>query len=155
MNGHPWAAAATPASGGGWFVILAGLVTAVGGLSGVAALFLVASQRRKNQAETAKYSADGATALTNAAVGLIRPLEDRLGRAEKDNADLRRAAAAHERRNVEQGQTIRAQREEINTLRALLNRIAQLVTAPAATVDPAQTVTAVRDLVPHIDPTGR
>lgn len=146
-------AAAAQSQSGGLFVIFAGIITALGGASGVAALFLVASQRRKNQAETAKYSADGVTALTSAAVGLIRPLEDRLTRAEKDNADLRRAVAAHDRRNTEQGTEIRAQREQIRTLRALLNRIREVVTAPAATTDPAQTITAVRDLVPHIDPT--
>lgn len=150
------AAAATQSSG--VFVAVAAVVTALGGFSGLTALILVASQRRKNDAETRKHSADGATALTNAAVGLIKPLEERLTRAESDNVDLRRTVAAHERRNVEQGSEIRRYRSEARTLRAVLQRIRDVVAAPAATTDPGQTVTAVRALVadlPHYTENGR
>lgn len=152
-----WAAATTTQSGG-VFVAAAAVVTALGGFSGVTALILVASQRRKNDAETRKHSADGATALTNAAVGLIKPLEERLNRAESDNVDLRRAAAAHERRNVEQGVEIRRYRSEARTLRAVLHRIRDVVTAPAATTDPGQAVATVAALVadlPHYTENGR
>lgn len=151
------AAAATTQSGG-VFVAVAAVVTALGGFSGLTALILVASQRRKNDAETRKHSADGATALTNAAVGLIKPLEERLTRAESDNVGLRRTVHAHERRHAEQGGEIRRYRTESRTLRAVLHRIRDVVTAPAAATDPGRAVTAVRDLVadlPHYTENGR
>jgi hypothetical protein len=147
-------AVAAPAATGGWFVAVAAIITGVGGLSGLTALLLVASQRRKNDAETRKHSADGATALTNAAVGLIKPLEERLTRAESDNRDLRRKCTAQERRSTEQGAEIRRQRGEIRTLLAILQRIRDAVSAPAATTDPAQTVTVVRSLVAHTPDTS-
>jgi hypothetical protein len=139
------AAAAPQVSG--WFVVAAATITGIGGLSGLAALLLVASQRRKNDAETRKHANDGATALTNAAVGLIKPLEDRLARSEADNQNLRRDNDAHDRRNRDQGAQLRRQTGELRALRAILARIRDVVTAPAATADPAATIIVVRDLV--------
>jgi hypothetical protein len=145
-------AAPAPAAGG-WLVVVAAVVTALGGSAGLAALALVASQRRKNDAETRKHSADGATALTSAAVGLIKPLEERLARSESDNDALRGQLVVHERRADGQVATIGEQRREIRALRALLARILQVVTAPTATADPASAVGIVRDLVTTVDPT--
>jgi hypothetical protein len=138
--------AAAPQTGG-WFVVAAATITGIGGLSGLAALLLVASQRRKNDAETRKHANDGATVLTNAAVGLIKPLEDRLTRSEADNQSLRSQALAHDRRNRDQGTQLRRQAGELRALRAIIARIRDVVTAPAATADPAATIIVVRDLV--------
>ena len=140
-----------PAAGNGWFVVVAAIVTAVGGGAGLAALLLVASQRRKNYSDAGKSSADGATALTNAAVGLIKPLEERLSRTEDDNRTLRTEVARHERRDVDQEGTIRNLRREVRALRAILKRIRDVVTTPSATGDPAGQVLIVRDLVATID----
>lgn len=140
-----------PVPNTGWFVVVATIVTAVGGGAGLAALLLVASQRRKNVAEAGKSSADGATALTNAAVGLIKPLEERLSRTEADNVTLRSEVQRHERRDVDQEGTIRNLRREVRILRAILKRIRDVVTTPSATADPAGQVLIVRDLVATVD----
>lgn len=143
---------AAPATGGnGLLVIFLGLLTAVGGGAGLAALLLVASQRRKNNSEAGRQAADGATALTNAAVGLIKPLEERLSRTEEDNRTLRGQVAHHERKDVDQDTTIRTLRREVRALRAILRRIRDVVKSPSATADPAGQVLIVRDLVASVD----
>lgn len=148
-----WATAAPAAQPGGvWFLIFVGVVTAVGGGAGVTALLLVRSQRRKNHADGTKAEADGAQAISNAAVGLIKPLEDRIDRAESENRTLRTRLNRADKRLDDQASDLVNERAENRTIRALLRRIAQIATSASALADPTSTVLAIRELLadhPH------
>ena len=149
-----WAAPTPPPGqpGGVWFLVFVALMTALGGGGGVTALVLVASQRRKNRAETRKADADGAQAISNAAVGLLKPLEEQIARVERDNRSLQSRLGKADRRLSEQADTIDGLRDDNRSLRALLRRIATTVTSATALADPPATVLAVRQLVadhPH------
>jgi uncharacterized protein HemX len=135
-----------------WFLVFVGIVTALGGGAGLAALLLVASQRRKNRAESTKSNADGAQAISNAAVGLIKPLEDRIERAEAEVRTLRTRLNRADKRLGEQSEEITNLRTDNKSLRALVRRMAAVATGATALVDPAGTVLALRDLLadsPH------
>lgn len=127
-------------------VIVLTSITGIGGLSGLVALLLVGSQRRKNNSEAAKNSADGATVLTNMAIGMVKPLEERLGALSDENRDLRIENTGHERRDIDQERQIDRQTKEIKRLRAILRRIRDAVTSPIALHDPAATISVVREL---------
>ncbi len=130
-----------------WFLLLALVVTLIGGGGGTAALFLVASQRKKNRAETGKSSADGAQAISNAAVGLIKPLEDRIERAETEGRQLRTRLNRADKRINEQGEELAGLRLENRSMRSLLRRIAGAVTGSQAHSDPSGQLTALRELL--------
>jgi uncharacterized protein HemX len=148
-----WAAATPPAQpGGAWFLVFVAVMTCIGGGGGITALVLVASQRRKNRADTRKAEADGAQAISNAAVGLLKPLEEQVARVERDNRSLQQRLGKADRRLSEQAETIDGLREDNRSLRALLRRITATVTSVTALADPSPTVLAVRQLVadnPH------
>lgn len=149
-----WAAAApaAPQPGGVWFLVFVGIVTAVGGGAGLTALLLVASQRRKNKADTAKADADGAQAISNAAVGLIKPLEERIERAEGEARTLRTRLNRADRKLDEQSSDLINLRADNRSVRALLRKVAFIVTSATALVDPTATLLAVRELLadnPH------
>lgn len=147
------AAASAPVGqpGGPWFVVFVCLATAVGGGSGLAALLLITSQRRKNNAEAHKSNNDSAHVLTSAAVGLVKPLEERLQRTEDDNRDLRSTVDRQERRGRQQDTEISRLRRDMRSLRDLLVRITEAVTSSTSTADPAATVSVVRDMVANVD----
>lgn len=149
-----WAAAAPAASqpGGVWFLVFVGIVTAVGGGAGLTALLLVASQRRKNKADSVKADADGAQAISNAAVGLIKPLEERIERAEGEARTLRTRLNRADKKLDEQSSDLINLRADNRSVRSLLRRIAFIVTSATALVDPTATLLAVRELLadhPH------
>ena len=149
-----WAAAAPAAAqpGGVWFLVFVGIVTAVGGGAGLTALLLVASQRRKNKADAVKSDADGAQAISNAAVGLIKPLEERIERAEGEARTLRTRLNRADKKLDEQSSDLINLRADNRSVRALLRRIAFIVTSATALVDPTATLLAVRELLadnPH------
>lgn len=150
-----WLAATPPAApqpGGVWFLVFVAIVTAAGGGAGIAALWLVASQRRKNRAEGIKADADGAQALSNAAVGLIRPLEDRIERTEAEARTLRTRLNRADKRMADQAEDLTNLRVDNKSLRALVRRIAAITTGATALVDPAATLLALRELLadnPH------
>lgn len=149
-----WAAATPPPAqpGGVWFLVFVAAVTAVGGGAGLAALALVASQRRKNRAEGGKADADGAQAISNAAVGLIRPLEERIERAEAESRTLRTRLNRADRRIEEQASDLTNLRTDNKSLRSLLRRLAAIATGTTALVDPPATLLAIRELLadhPH------
>lgn len=148
-----WAAApAAPQPGGVWFLVFVGIVTAVGGGAGLTALLLVASQRRKNKADTAKADADGAQAISNAAVGLIKPLEERIERAEGEARTLRTRLNRADKKLDEQSSDLINLRADNRSIRALLRKVAFIVTSATALVDPTATLLAVRELLadnPH------
>jgi hypothetical protein len=127
-------------------VIVLSSITGIGGISGLVALLLVGSQRRKNNSEAAKNSADGATVLTNMAIGMVKPLEERLVVLSDENRDLRIQNTGHERRDVDQEKQIDRQNKEIKRLRNILRRIRDAVTSPVALNDPVTTINVVREL---------
>ncbi len=136
-----WAAVAAPAAtqpgGNVWFLVFAGIVTAIGGGSGIAALFLVGSQRRKARAEGTKNEADGAQAISNAAVGLIKPLEERIERTESENRSLATRLRKADQRIEGQSMDIAGLRMDVRQLRGILRRIATIVAAAPAADAPA------------------
>ena len=142
-----WTAAPAAATqpGGVWFLIFAGILTAVGGGSGIAALLLVGSQRRKSRAEGTKNEADGAQAISNAAVGLIKPLEERIERTEAENRSLGKRLRTADQRIEGQASDIAGLRMDVRALRSILRRIATIVAAPA--VDPPAAVSDIRELL--------
>lgn len=150
-----WAAAVTPAApqpGGVGFLIFVGIVTAVGGGAGLASLLLVMSQRRKNKAETGKSNADGAHAISNAAVGLIKPLEERIERAENEARTSRTRLTAADKRLETQAADLMNLRADNRSQQTLLRRLAAIATSATALVDPAATLRALRELLadnPH------
>lgn len=148
-----WAAATPPAQPGGvWFLVFVAVMTCIGGGGGITALVLVASQRRKNQAEVRKAGADSAQAISNAAVGLLKPLEDRLDKVERDNRSLTTRLAKATRRVDDQAEEIAGLRADNRSVRALLRRIAAAATSASALVDPTAALVAIRDLLaehPH------
>lgn len=149
-----WAAATptAPQPGGVWFLVFVGIVTAVGGGAGLAALLLVTSQRRKNRAEGTKADADGAQAISNAAVGLIKPLEDRIERAEAEARTLRTRLNRADKRIEDQSADLTNLRADNKSLRALARRLAAIATSATALVDPLATLLAIRELLadhPH------
>ena len=142
-------AAATPAAaqpGGVWFIVFAGIVTAVGGGSGIAALLLVSSQRRKSRAEGNKNEADGAQAISNAAVGLIKPLEERIERTEAENRTLTTRLQRADQRIDSQATMLTGLRVDVRDLRALLRRIVTIV-AVDRPAEPQARITELRDLL--------
>lgn len=139
-------AATQPGSAPLWFLIFAGALTAVGGGSGIAALLLVSSQRRKTRTEGNKNEADGAQAISNAAVGLIKPLEERIERAETENRTLATRVARADQRIESQQTTLAGLRVDVRDLRALLRRIAALVAVDRVS-EPAAVIVDVRDLL--------
>lgn len=144
------APAATQPTAPLWFIIFAGLLTAIGGGSGIAALLLVSSQRRKTRAEGNKNEADGAQAISNAAVGLLKPLEERIERAETENRTLTTRLARADQRIEAQQQTLTGLRVDVRDLRALLRRIASLIAvgrANASDRDADAVLIEVRDLL--------
>lgn len=148
------AAAPVPATqpGGVWFLVFVGLVTAIGGGAGLTSLFLVASQRRKNRAEGNRADADGAQAISNAAVGLLKPLEERIARAEGDAKSLRTRLGRADKRLEEQADEIQALRADNRTQRLLLRKLLMTVAGATALAEPHATLAAVRELLadnPH------
>lgn len=149
-----WAATTptAPQPGGVWFLIFVAAVTAVGGGAGLTALFLVASQRRKNRADSGKADADGAQAISNAAVGLIKPLEERIERAEGEARTLRTRLNKADARLEGQSSDLVNLRADNRSLRQLLRRLAALATGATALVDPKATLIAIQELLadhPH------
>ena len=60
------------------FGLLANVFAAVGGLTGLLALFMVGPQRRKSRAETAKIDADAAEVIRTNAVALLEPTREQV-----------------------------------------------------------------------------
>lgn len=150
-----WAAPtpAAPQPGGVWFLVFVAVVTAVGGGAGLAALLLVASQRRKNRADSTKAGADGAQAISNAAVGLIKPLEERIERAEAEARTVRTRLNRADAKIAAQAEDLTNLRADNKSLRSLLRRMAAIATGTSALVDPAAAILAQRELLadnPHL-----
>lgn len=144
------APAATQPGAPVWFIVFAGLVTAIGGGSGIAALLLVSSQRRKARSEGNKNEADGAQAISNAAVGLLKPLEERIDRAETENRTLTTRLTRADARIESQQQTLTGLRVDVRELRSLLRRVVAIIATGRANDpgrDPAAVLTEVRDLL--------
>lgn len=140
----------TPAPGqpgGTAFLVFVGIMTAIGGLGGIAAIALVASQKRKNRGEAKKAEADGAQAISNAAVGLIKPLEERIERAETENIDLRGKLTRADQRIKDQAASLSRVRAEKSTLLGLIRQVVSIATRATALEDPSATVREVRELV--------
>lgn len=149
-----WAgpAPAAPQVGGVWFLVFVGAVTALGGGAGLAALLLVASQRRKNRAEGNRAHADGAQAISNAAVGLLKPLEERIERAETDARSLRTRLNRADAKLATQSEDLATVHADNRSLRSLVRRVAAVVTGASALSDPAATLHTLRELLaeyPH------
>ena len=142
-----WAAAA-PATqpGGPVFLIFVAVMTCIGGGGGITALLLVNAQRRKYRSESSKSEADGAQAISNAAVGLLKPLEERIERAETENRTLSARIRKADQRIEAQAADLTNSRMDLKSLRGLLRRIATIV-QPSPGPDAAATVAEVRELL--------
>lgn len=117
-----------------WMQVFALVMAIIGSLGGFGALFLVTRQRRKLSAETTQI-------LTSAAVALVKPMEDRLARTERDHravdVRMKRAESEVNRLRTEVSDV----RAENRRLRGQLRRLVVAITSPAATLP------ALRDLV--------
>lgn len=142
-----WAAPVpAPQPGGTGFLIFVAVMTCIGGGGGIAALLLVNAQRRKFRSESVKSDADGAQAISNAAVGLIKPLEDRIERAESENRTLNARVRKADQRIAAQADDLANARIDLKSLRGLLRRIATIV-QPSPVPDAAAALADVRELL--------
>jgi chromosome segregation ATPase len=143
-----WAGTAPAAQPGGvWFLIFVAAMTAIGGGGGITALFLVVSQRRKNRADTSKAEADGAHAISNAAVGLIKPLEDRIEREQAERRTLQTRLNRADRRIADQSDDLVNLRADNKSLRAVLRQVAAILGSATALSDPAATLLSLQELM--------